>query len=95
MLKPLVSCFMFAVKQGGFRKSWLFSAEFRPCPFACFISQGVGSMKIVNCKDCGLDKCVPDEMPEPWICADCQALHKKNEGHDFALEAELDAEADA
>ncbi len=35
-------------------------------------------MKIVYCKDCGADECVPDFMPEPWICKRCQDLHVEN-----------------
>jgi len=35
-------------------------------------------MKLVFCKDCSKDECVPNCMPEPWICKDCQALHNLN-----------------
>jgi len=49
-------------------------------------------MKIVHCKDCNADECVPVSMPEPWICSKCQALHKENEARDFELESELSKE---
>ena len=52
-------------------------------------------MKIVNCKDCGTDECVPDCMSEPWICEDCQKLHKENEARDHEQEFFESLEADA
>ena len=35
-------------------------------------------MKIVHCMDCNADECVPDFVPEPWICKPCQVLHDEN-----------------
>jgi len=46
-------------------------------------------MKELQCKDCGITESVPDEMPEPWICDNCQAQHKKNEAEDFDFEQEM------
>ncbi len=49
-------------------------------------------MKIVHCKDCNADECVPDFMPEPWICDACQELHRDNSVQDLEIEIELNQE---
>ena len=51
-------------------------------------------LKFVQCKDCGADECVPEDMPEPWICKDCQKLHKENAARDQEIENEIMQEAD-
>lgn len=49
-------------------------------------------MKIVVCKDCGMDACVPDFTPVPWICEVCQQLHRDNSLQDMEIENGLNQE---